>query len=80
VRHREPELVNDIDGRNANPHYAAAKARILGFTRAVAPIAAPIGRVAHASEIAQTVLFLASDASSYIVGQTLTPNGNFLTV
>ena len=106
--------INGIDGGNGNPHYSAAKAGILGFTRAVAkdvivqgirvnavapgfidtplretisPVVqraqiagTPIGRAAHADEIAQTVLFLASDASSYIVGQTLSPNGGCLTV
>ncbi|MBU9477678.1 SDR family NAD(P)-dependent oxidoreductase [Burkholderia multivorans] len=106
--------INGIDGGNGNPHYSAAKAGILGFTRAVAkdvigqgirvnavapgfidtPLrdsispsiqraqiaATPIGRAARAEEVAQAVLFLATDASSYIVGQTLSPNGGYLTV
>jgi len=35
----------------------------------------PIGRFGEAYEIAPTAVFLASDDSSYYVGQTLCPNG-----
>ncbi len=38
----------------------------------------PLERFAKPSEIASTVLFLASDAASYITGQTISPNGGFL--
>lgn len=34
-----------------------------------------LGRLAYASEIANTVLFLASDLSSYITGETINVNG-----
>jgi len=105
--------INGIDGGLGNPHYAAAKAGILGFTRAVAkeviaqgirvnavapgfvdtPLretiaaviqraqvaATPIGRAATAEEIANAVLFLTTDESSYFVGQTLSPNGGYIT-
>jgi len=103
-----------LDGGLGNPHYAAAKAGILGFTRAVAkdvitqkirvnavapgfidtPLrdtisagvqraqiaATPIGRAASTEEVANVVLFLASDASSYVVGETISPNGGYMTI
>ena len=90
-------------------HYCAAKAGIVGFTRALAYEAAPkgvtvnsiapgpietdmlmglsddwramkqaqlpIGRFGRVDEIAPTALLLASEAGSYYVGQSLSPNG-----
>ncbi|WP_159715097.1 SDR family NAD(P)-dependent oxidoreductase, partial [Geminicoccus flavidas] len=90
-------------------HYCAAKAGIVGFTRALAYEGAPhgvtvngiapgpvetdllngmsdswramkqaqlpIGRFGQVGEIAPTALLLASDAGSFYVGQTLSPNG-----
>jgi 3-oxoacyl-[acyl-carrier protein] reductase len=90
-------------------HYCAAKAGIVGFTRALAYEGAPhgvtvngiapgpvetdllnglsdswrsmkqaqlpIGRFGQTGEIAPTALLLASDAGSFYVGQTLSPNG-----
>jgi 3-oxoacyl-[acyl-carrier protein] reductase len=90
-------------------HYCAAKAGIVGFTRALsyegAPHAVcvnsiapgpietallaglsdewrvrkkaelPAGRFGTVDEIAPTALLLASDAGSYYIGQTLSPNG-----
>jgi 3-oxoacyl-[acyl-carrier protein] reductase len=35
----------------------------------------PIGRFGQAFEVAPTAVFLASDDSTYYVGQTLGPNG-----
>lgn len=94
-------------------NYAAAKAGIFGFTKAIAKEVArkgitvnalapgyfdvgmmqrlppnikerilqqiPMGRLGRAEEVAQTVLFLASDASSYITGQVIHVNGGFYT-
>ena len=37
--------------------------------------AIPVGRIGTVREVADTVAFLASDASSYITGQTLGVNG-----
>lgn len=96
-------------GASGLTHYCAAKAGIIGFTRALAyegaphgvcvnaiapgPIETsllaglsdewrarkraelPIGRFGSVDEIAPTALLLASDAGSYYVGQTLSPNG-----
>tara|TARA_R110002020_G_scaffold109430_16_gene253170 strand:+ start:36401 stop:37225 length:825 start_codon:yes stop_codon:yes gene_type:complete len=101
-----------LSGGGGIPHYAAAKAGIIGFTRAVAQEVAPLGirvnavapgfidtglrddlpadiarsqvnaipmgRLGQPDEIAQTVLYLASDRASYITGQVLSPNGGYL--
>ena len=52
---------------NANPE---AKARILSRT--------PLGRIGEPSEIATIASFLASDAASYITGQTIFADGGRL--
>jgi 3-oxoacyl-[acyl-carrier protein] reductase len=39
---------------------------------------APLKRMASADEMANTVLFLASDEASYFTGQTLSPNGGMV--
>ena len=38
---------------------------------------APLGRPAHPKEIAEAILFLASDKANYITGQTLTVDGGY---
>jgi 3-oxoacyl-[acyl-carrier protein] reductase/2-deoxy-D-gluconate 3-dehydrogenase len=40
--------------------------------------AIPKGRIAEPEEIVGTVLFLASDASNFITGQTIYVDGGFL--
>jgi 3-oxoacyl-[acyl-carrier protein] reductase len=40
----------------------------------------PLGRLGRAEELADVVCFLASDEASFITGQTLSPNGGWLTV
>ncbi len=96
-------------GREWFAHYTAAKAGIIGFTKALSrevadrgvlvnciapgPIETgivpktpgapnknyssllPIQREGQPEEVAPTAVFLASDAASYYVGQTLGPNG-----
>ncbi len=39
----------------------------------------PLGRIGQPEEIAAVALFLASDESSYIIGQTISPNGGLHT-
>jgi NAD(P)-dependent dehydrogenase (short-subunit alcohol dehydrogenase family) len=36
---------------------------------------APLGRVGEAQDVADTILFLVSDAASFMTGQILRPNG-----
>ena len=101
--------VGALLGQPGLPHYAAAKAGILGLTRAVAaevapkgirvnailpgpiltPLAdafspklhamlvsgVPMGRPGQPEEVAATATFLASDESSYLTGQSISPGG-----
>jgi 3-oxoacyl-[acyl-carrier protein] reductase len=39
----------------------------------------PLGRIGQPEEIASVALFLASDESSYVIGQTISPNGGMYT-
>ena len=111
---RKGRIINigSVVGATGNPgqaNYAAAKAGMVGFAKAlarevgsrgitvntVAPgfidtdmtkelseeqrqallASIPLGRLGEAREIAQAVLFLASDAAAYITGETLHVNG-----
>lgn len=101
--------INGVKGQVGQANYSAAKAGILGFTKALARESAakgitvnaiapgyiatdmteairhdirekiiaeiPMGRFGTADEIAQAVLFLADEKSSFITGITLNING-----
>ncbi len=101
--------VAGMGGIPGAPHYGAAKAGIIGFTKSVAPeviprgvyvnavapglidtpmvralgdflikftvMRTPIGRVATPDEVANVVLFLSTEESSFVVGQVISPNG-----
>jgi 3-oxoacyl-[acyl-carrier protein] reductase len=98
-------------GLPTSPDYSAAKAGIIGFTKAVArevigrgiyvnaiapgfidtplldmmdetmkrmvALQSPIGRLGTPPEVAAVALYLASDDSSYTVGQVISPNGGY---
>ena len=40
----------------------------------------PLGRIGQADEIASTILYLASDDSSFVTGQWISPNGGLITI
>jgi 3-oxoacyl-[acyl-carrier protein] reductase len=116
-KQRAGRIINmsSVIGLIGNPgqaNYAAAKAGVIGFTKATArEIAArgvtvnavapgfietemtaalgaetctaileriPLGRFGQPEEVAQLVVFLASDASAYMTGQTLTLDGGMV--
>ncbi|MCF8469930.1 MAG: acetoacetyl-CoA reductase [Parvibaculum sp.] len=101
--------INGQKGQMGQTNYSAAKAGVIGFTKALAQEVAkkgvtvnciapgyvdtdmvaavppkvlesiiatiPVGRLGKAEEIAQCVVFLADDKTSFVTGATLTANG-----
>ncbi len=99
-------------GASCEAHYSAAKAAVIGLTKALAKELGPSGirvnavapgvintamtanldeqtrdalkdetplcRLGTAEDVAQAILFLASDNAGFITGQVLSPNGGFV--
>lgn len=62
-------------GVNVNAVAPGATATAMVDSSNIDPSSIPIGRMARADEIAQPVVFLCSDAASYMCGATLDVNG-----
>jgi len=114
ISRKEGKIINissiwGIAGASMEVHYSAAKAAVIGMTKALAselgpsnihvncvapgviqtPMLsefsadelaqlsedAPLGRLGTPIDIANTILFLASDKSDFITGQVISPNG-----
>lgn len=101
-----------ITGASCEVHYSAAKAAVIGFTKALAKELGPsgitvnavapgvvdtemnglldddtmeclkeetpLGRIGSPEDIAQSILYLASEGASFITGQVLSVNGGFV--
>ena len=117
VRKKSGSIINissiwGISGASMETHYSAAKAGVIGFTKALAKElgpsgirvnciapgvietnmnrnitleameelseSTPLGRLGSPLEIAESIYFLASEASSFITGQIISPNGGIV--
>ncbi len=101
-----------VSGASCEVHYSAAKAAVIGFTKALAKELAPsgicvncvapgviktdmlssfdentlaslaeetpLGRLGTPEDIANVLMFLASDKADFITGQVISPNGGFV--
>ena len=117
VRQKRGKIINissmwGISGASCEVHYSAAKAAVIGFTKALAKELGPsqiqvnavapgtimtdmcsgfdeetisiikeetpLGRVGTPEDVANSVLFLASEQSDFMTGQVLSPNGGMV--
>ena len=76
----EGETVIDGGGQTLAPGFIDTDmTRVLGDDQRDAMLArVPLGRLGEAREIADAVVYLASDAAAYITGETLHVNGGML--
>ena len=56
------------------------RGQLLEHTQKSQVASTPMGRVGTADEIATVAVFLASDAASFVTGETISPNGGYLTI
>lgn len=117
IRKQSGSIINvssmwGIAGASMESHYSAAKAGVIGFTKAIAKELGPsgirvncvapgvietdmnrsitleameqltndtpLGRLGSPFEIADTIFFLAEEASGFITGQVISPNGGLV--
>lgn len=117
IRRQQGSIINvssiwGISGASCEVHYSAAKAAVIGFTKALAQEVGPshirvncvapgvvntemnqhlrpedmealkeetpLEMIGEPEDIAESIYFLASDASRFTTGQTLSPNGGFV--
>lgn len=117
IREKSGKIINissiwGLVGASCEVHYSAAKAALIGFTKALAKEVAPsgitvncvapgviktdmnaaldgrtvkeleeetpLGRLGTPREVAQAILFLASENADFITGQVLSPNGGIV--
>ena len=117
LHHKTGKIINissiwGLTGASCEVHYSAAKAAVIGFTKALAKElgpsniqvncvapgvietdmneqleeqtildlkeATPLGTFGQPIDIANAILFLASEKSNFITGQIISPNGGFL--
>lgn len=117
IKRKSGKIINissiwGLTGASCEVHYSAAKAAVIGFTKALAKELGPSGinvncvapgvistdmnsmldeytinelksetplrAIGSAIDIANAVLFLADDKSSFITGQVISPNGGFV--
>lgn len=117
IHYKQGKIINmssiwGISGASCEVHYSAAKAAVIGFTKALAKEVGPSGitvnciapgvidtdmngnldsntisalldetpleKLGQPEDIANVIMFLASDKADFITGQIISPNGGFV--